>query len=167
MGLLKLPNSVLRQKGETIPEVTEEVNDRMRQLVRLLAVHNGAGMAATQVGWNARAFVVHGNYISSQPPPLLISFYKAAGVYGAGFINPEVIGAWDFKTLEESCLSVPGRKFIVKRPHGVQLRLQDSKGRWMKTRIEGTAARVILHEMDHLNGVLVCDIGDEVKKEAV
>jgi peptide deformylase len=104
--------------------------------------HRAVGIAATQVGWPARAFVFiyeHG-----------ITFFK----------NPMLVKHSEKTNIdEETCLSVPGKRFRVKRYSKITVR-DDLNGKMV---LRGFAARVWQHEFDHLEGKTLLDTGEEVK----
>lgn len=105
----------------------------------------GIGIAAPQVGVNARIFIV---------------------TLGAGqkhekdfaMVNPVVLNqSEEVSVAEEGCLSLPGQFGNVLRPKEVEVEYQDLKGNKLSKKLEGLDARVFLHELDHLNGVLFID----------
>ncbi len=116
----------------------------------------GIGIAAPQIGWNARVLCVGiadgGNNRYSTAVPL--SFW----------INPQIIQtsketcwAW------EGCLSVPGMRGWVNRPTSVKVQGFNEQGESTEAVLDGFSARVMLHEMDHLNGILFPERVDEAK----
>ena len=114
-----------------------------------MADRDGIGLAATQVGLGIRL--------------LLLSPYAFEREEGEGkpnyvVINPEVVWESDEKELgEEGCLSFPGVYITVERPLKVRIRAQDQTGKSYELEGEGLGARAILHEIDHLNGVVMID----------
>ena len=101
----------------------------------LIATPNAAGLAAPQIGKSLRAFVVkNGNEITA-------------------FINPIITVRSDEKNIaEEGCLSVPGFRALISRSTRIMI-LHDHG----KTEVKGFRARVIQHELDHLDGILITD----------
>ena len=87
-------------------------------------------------------------------------------------INPEIISTEGEQDGPEGCLSVPGRRGMVKRPMVVHARFQDRHGEWYEIEADELLARCIMHETDHLNGQLYVDImsreifADEEEEEA-
>ena len=79
-------------------------------------------------------------------------------------INPEVVAtSGSLDTYEEGCLSIPGVYLNVVRPSQVDIKYRDEQGRPQRRKADGLMARCILHEMDHLNGVLFVDrVTDEL-----
>jgi peptide deformylase len=97
--------------------------------------HGGIGLAAPQVGIDGRFFVT---------------------AWGDIFINPEIVAvSEEMHESREGCLSIPGKQFVVRRHKWVRLRGDNRK--W-----KGIKASVIAHECDHLNGILISDVGQEL-----
>jgi peptide deformylase len=133
---------VLRSEARPI----EVFDDRLReQVAKMAAIMNdalGIGLAATQVGVLQRLLV----YRVEHESPV------------NALINPVL--EWsskDEEILEEGCLSLPGVHVDVERPIFVRVRAQDSNGEPIVVEASGLEARVIQHEMDHLDGVLILD----------
>jgi peptide deformylase len=105
----------------------------------------GLGLAANQVGQTVRAFSIDLSHFDVLAEPKII-------------INPEIMETSDEKiTGEEGCLSFPGLFQLIQRPHKVTIKTLDLNGKEYYFEDEGLIARVILHEFDHLNGVLFID----------
>ena len=101
----------------------------------------GVGLAAVQVGELIRLFVT-----------------KVPGDMARVFINPDILEtSIDQVSLEEGCLSIPGLYTDVERPKSVRLQAWNEKGRPFTLSAEDYLARVIQHELDHLNGILFID----------
>jgi peptide deformylase len=133
---------VLRSEARPI----EVFDDRLReQVAKMAAIMNdslGIGLAATQVGVLQRVLV----YRVEHESPV------------NALINPVL--EWsskDEEILEEGCLSLPGVHVDVERPIYVRVRAQDAAGEPIVVEASGLEARVIQHEMDHLDGVLILD----------
>ena len=73
------------------------------------------------------------------------------------FINPQILETSGEQTGQEGCLSVPGKSGIVTRPNYVKVKAQDENGEWFELEGEELLARAILHENDHLDGILYVD----------
>jgi peptide deformylase len=109
----------------------------------------GVGLAGPQVGLSRRIFVVH---IEGDEP--------------RAFINPSIIEtSQETVKHEEGCLSVPGLWADVIRPRTVKVQAWNEKGRPFTLEADGILARVILHEYDHLEGILFIDRLPEQKRE--
>jgi peptide deformylase len=111
----------------------------------------GVGLAAPQVGVGQRVIVVDDHEDDSQPLAL---------------INPEIVEfSDDLDRAEEGCLSIPGLREIVERPFAVTVRALDRDGVPMEIEAEGLLARILQHEVDHLDGILFLDRVSPLKRK--
>ena len=131
----------------------EALWDQIRRMGELMSDAMGVGLAANQVGVLNRVLV----YRVQQQAPV------------SALINPEIEWSGDEEeALEEGCLSLPGVHVDVQRPIFVRVRAQDEHGATVTVEASGLEARVIQHEMDHLDGKLVFDrISRSQRKEAM
>lgn len=114
-------------------------------LLQTLYHAKGRGLAAPQVGLTRRIFVTDTGWKEGAPSPRV-------------FVNPEVTDMADRQvTCEEQCLSIPDTPVMVARPEWVDLTWNDLDGRTLDERFSGFAAICILHERDHLDGILITD----------
>lgn len=147
------PSEILRKVCEPIDEIDREALDIGRRLVEGMVAHNGIGLAAPQIGILKRAVVV-GVPTESGLKPIVM-------------FNPEIIGRSEEVTpLDEGCLSLPGRRFRVLRPAEVRVRYIMQDGILTEASASGIVAKCIQHEVDHLDGRLVIDIGTEVADQS-
>jgi peptide deformylase len=103
------------------------------------------GLAANQVGRTVRAFTIDLSHFDVLAEPKII-------------INPEIMEKSDLAiTGEEGCLSFPGLYQLIQRPNKITIQAINLKGKEYYYEAEGLVARVILHEIDHLDGVLFID----------
>ena len=149
----KFGDPVLRTRARPVDRFDGALRDEIERMGRLMVDAVGVGLAATQVGVLHRLLV----YRVHQQSPV------------AALINPEV--EWtgnEHETLEEGCLSLPGVHVDVERPVHVRVRAVDDRGEPIMIEASGLEARVIQHEIDHLDGVLVLDrISRSQRKEAM
>jgi peptide deformylase len=149
----KFGDPVLRTKARPVERFDEELAAEVDQMAQLMGDALGVGLAATQVG------VLH---------RLLV--YRV-GLHGpvAALVNPEY--EWrggETEPMEEGCLSLPGVLLDVDRPIHVRVRARDERGQPILVEASGLEARVIQHEIDHLDGVLILDRASrENRKEAM
>jgi len=141
LDIVTYGNEILAQKAEPVKEFTPELAAFVEELYDTMVKGHGVGLAANQVGKLLRIFVT--------------------GVDGDKqrvFINPEIIATSPEEAdYEEGCLSLPGLYTHVTRPAAVKIQAWNEKGRPFTFETDGFLARVILHENDHLNGVLFID----------
>jgi len=149
----KFGDPVLRTRAREVDRFDDELVQEVAQMGRLMNDAIGVGLAATQVGVLHRVLVYR---VHPQSPV-------------AALVNPELEWAGkEAETLEEGCLSLPGVHVQVERPVYVRVRARDEHGEPVQIEASGLEARVIQHEMDHLDGVLVLDrISRSERKEAM
>jgi peptide deformylase len=145
LNVIKFPNEVLRKQ---IPDFdfsnpsTDPVQLEKDMLDTMFAL-DGIGLAANQVGVEARVFVMghRDNPESAQ-----------------AFFNPIVVANTEaVEDLEEGCLSFPGIFVNIKRPKAIKARWQNSKGEWQESEFDGYNCKCFLHELDHLEGIVFQD----------
>ena len=137
-------SQLLRQKAETVTDFGSELQQLIQDMMDTVVDQEGVGLAATQLGESKRVILL--NLPREEQDPLMIPV-----------INPEILDSGGESEFEEGCLSVPGIREVVKRPEWLQLRYQDLKGKQHDTRADGIMARVVQHEIDHLDGILFVD----------
>jgi peptide deformylase len=138
----KYGDPVLRTRARPVDVFDATLVEEVRRMGRLMDDALGIGLAATQLGVMHRVLV----YKVEPDAPL--------GV----LINPQVEWSGDeLETLEEGCLSLPGVGVEVERPVYVRVRASDEHGAPLTVEATGLEARVIQHEIDHLDGVLILD----------
>ena len=144
---------VLRTKARPIERFDDELREEVVRMGRLMDDAIGVGLAATQVG------VVH---------RLLVYRVQQQGELAA-LVNPEIEWAGrDTESMEEGCLSLPGVLVDVDRPIHVRVRAKNEYGEPILIEASGLEARVIQHEIDHLDGVLILDrTSRDQRKEAM
>lgn len=132
--------SILRSKAKPVTEFNAQFERIVAEMKQKMAEASGVGLAATQVGLDMSLFVAK----------------LGDEVYA--FVNPELTPlSAETETTEEGCLSIPGVWVDVQRYLKVRLRAQDVRGNRVELELEGFPARIVQHEADHLNGVLIID----------
>ena len=138
----KYGDPVLRTRARPVEVFDAALADEVRRMGALMDDALGIGLAATQLGVMHRVLV----YRVDQDAPL--------GV----LVNPEIEWKGDeVESMEEGCLSLPGVGVDVERPIRVRVSAQDEHGAPLVVEASGLEARVIQHEVDHLDGVLILD----------
>lgn len=138
-------NPVLRTMCKPVEEFDSVIKDIIFDMKQTLKKAKGLGIAAPQVGLDIRAFI-------------FITDYGTKNQVVREAINPEVIFASENQTIgEEGCLSLPGQFGNVYRPNEIIVSFFDVKGEKHQMRLLDLDARVFLHELDHINGVLFLD----------
>jgi peptide deformylase len=132
----------LRSRAREIEVFDAPLAEEVERMGRLMDDALGIGLAATQLGVMHRLLV----YRVDPEAPLAV------------LINPEFeYKSDDLETMEEGCLSLPGVSVEVERPIHVRVRATDERGAPVVVEASGLEARVIQHEIDHLDGVLILD----------
>ena len=149
MQIITLGNDLLRQKAKKIEKIDEKTAALANQMLEILVRDKGIGLAGPQIGVMKRIFVVHVNNDT-----------------GRVFINPSILET-SVKTckFEEGCLSVPGIFTNVIRSESIKIQAWNEKGRPFTLEADGLLARVILHEYDHLEGVVFLDRVPDNKRD--
>ncbi len=135
---------VLREKTKGVDKVDQKTKDLVADMIATLKDARGLGLAAPQVGVAKRIF------ITDLTPLDLTESVRV-------FINPEIVEASGKVALEEGCLSFPGLFQNVSRPEKVTVCALGLDGQPFELTAEGMLARAILHEYDHLEGILFID----------
>lgn len=135
---------ILREKSDPVGKVDEQVLSLALDMLETMHFEEGIGLAAVQVGRPIRLLVAD---IGDRAPKGVSKI----------FINPEVVesaGEWIF---DEGCLSIPGVTAEITRPKVVRIRYIDGRGKERIDEFDELHARVLLHEIDHLEGKLFVD----------
>jgi peptide deformylase len=133
-------NPILRTKAQKVRTFGKELQKLVSDLLMTVDHVKGAGLAAPQIGEGEAVCVA-----------------KIAGAF-TPLINPNILWATEEKVLgEEGCLSLPDIWLYVPRSTEIVLRYQNEKGKEEERRLQGFDARVVQHEVDHLNGILIVD----------
>jgi peptide deformylase len=139
--VLTFPNSLLVAKNAPVDVSSDEAKARIQEMFRLLYRHEGIGLAAPQIGWNVRLFIL--NLTGKEDP-----------AHERVFVNPEVYAWGPSVTESEGCLSFPGMSAEIERPSCCRISAKSNFGRYFEQDCVGLEARAVLHEMDHLEGIL-------------
>ena len=133
------PAEVLTRRADDVTEFGEAAEDLMRRLSQARKITNAFGVAAPQIGVSLRAFVFH------------------EGRDDWGVINPVILEREGSVFAEEGCLSMPGVSVQVERADFVHVAGVGPDGTEMDFKARGHIARVVQHEVDHLDGILTID----------
>ena len=142
--LVKHPDVFLRSVSNPVPFPLDDKTTRLiRFMTKAMYQNHGIGLAAIQVGYQLRMFVMD---------------CSRSGDNSQVFINPEIVEKSDEMIRDmERCLSAPGRSGDIRRHIRIILKYQDEKGEEHTKTFYNLAARCIQHEMDHLEGKLCID----------
>ncbi|MBU0458613.1 peptide deformylase [Patescibacteria group bacterium] len=143
-------NPLLRNKTERITKVTKEILKLIKNMKDTLKDEAGLGLAANQVGEPFRL--------------CLAKFNDKTNV----MINPDI--TWkseETDNSDEGCLSLPGLTVKITRPIEITVVYLNEKGEEQERKLSGMDARIIQHEVDHLDNILICDYGEDDGKSAI
>jgi peptide deformylase len=148
---------VLRERASEVVDFDDRLSRLADDMLETMRAARGVGLAATQVGVLKRLFTWE-------------HFGESEEDHAVGaWVNPEVVEtSEEVQEGEEGCLSFPGLFYPCERPLRARIRAQDVHGEPHEVVGEGTLARIFLHEIDHLNGILFIDhLARHDKKEAM
>ncbi|HYO12501.1 MAG TPA: peptide deformylase [Thermoanaerobaculia bacterium] len=146
------PDPVLRVKCPDVTEFDARLRKLAADMVETMHAAPGVGLAAPQVGVEQRIAVVDTS-VGEDPSQIHI------------LINPQIVRREGLETESEGCLSLPGISDKVDRPTSITVRAVDLEGKPMEINAEGWLARVVCHEIDHLDGILFTDHLRGLRKE--
>jgi len=139
-------NDILKKKAKHLSEITDHDITLIQDMFETMRESNGIGLAANQVGELKQILVLD-----------ITEMEAGEGTKPLAMINPTIIddeGEWE---MEEGCLSIPDVREKVWRAEKIRVKFTDVNMNEVELDADGMLARVILHEMDHLNGVLFLD----------
>lgn len=145
LRIVKKPNGILSKKLESIKEITPQMKKLILSMRKIMKEASGIGLAANQVGLDMQLFIIDEELAKEHSAPSI-------------YINPEVKPySKDNEELEEGCLSIPETWLKIKRPKKAKIKSLDENGKKFKFIAKGILARVLQHEYDHLQGILITD----------
>src|SRR3989344_208139 len=145
MDIITEPNKILHQKLAEVPEITPEVKELISAMREKMVEANGVGLAANQVDKNLQIFVIDKNLAEENK-------------VSDAFINPEISEySREKDEMEEGCLSIPDYFVTIPRSKKIKIKVLDENSKKIRFKAKGFLARVLQHEMDHLNGLLISD----------
>jgi len=136
-------NPILRKKAKKVKNINSKIKEIVLDMTNIMKSDDIiAGLAAPQIEHSLQIIVIRFDYKKG---------YIA-------LINPKITKTFNKKTImEESCMSIPGVSIHVERYHKIIAEALDIQGRSVKIKVKGILARIIQHEIDHLNGILITD----------
>lgn len=147
---------LLKKQGEDVDPDSVDVQQLSADMFETMYQANGIGLAAPQIGLSLRMFVVDSTPIDEE---------EGREGFKRVFVNPEILEAkgqiWNF---EEGCLSIPGVRADVQRPPAIKIHYYDEHWHEHTETLDGMAARIVLHEYDHIEGILFTDRIKGLKK---
>ena len=153
MALLKVktyPDPVLKKKAEPLTQFGPEEQRLFDDMIETMYLEDGVGLAAPQIGISKQILVASPTMTQGEEHV---------------FVNPEILEARGRELGLEGCLSLPGVSGEIARAKAIRFRALDRKGRPLEMEVKDFFARIIQHEVDHLNGILLIDRVDFDKRQ--
>ena len=145
MEIVKHPHPALRFKSVPVRQIDANLRRVVRGMFDLMYEAKGIGLAANQVALPLRVFVINLSGEDAEPEEEHV------------FINPVIRGRKGGEVAEEGCLSLPQLFADVRRPSAVTIEAFDLDGAGFEMKLDELPARVVQHELDHLDGVMFTD----------
>jgi len=155
-SIITVPNEKLSKVTSKVTSFGQDSNDlkiQIKKMVRVLRQEGGIGLAANQLGYENQVLVIE--FKEANQKHSKKSSKTKTEIPLTIFINPEIVeyGKTN-ECFEEGCLSVPKIELEAERPTKIKIKYQDTYGKRIKTAPKGLLARILQHEIDHLNGIL-------------
>ncbi len=142
LKIVKYPNEILNRKLQPVEHFNSDLKQIVRDMFETMYTYHGIGLAANQVGLDARIVIAD------------ISLVSQDKVLPIALINPEILNYSNKKSVaEEGCLSFPGYYDKVVRPVCIEVKYYDINGNKHQIIVDGLLSRVLQHEIDHINGI--------------
>jgi peptide deformylase len=141
MELIYYPDPILKRRAAPLATINDDVREKVREMFAIMYREKGVGLAAPQVAWGLRVFIVN---VTGEPDPAEERIY----------INPRISLAEGEVREEEGCLSIPEVRGKVTRSQRVIVHARNLRGEDFEEEALDLKARVIQHELDHLDGIL-------------
>jgi peptide deformylase len=152
--VVKYPDPVLARPGAPVTVFDAALKTLVAEMFESMYVAQGIGLAAPQISLSQRLTVIDISFKKNPKDRLVL-------------INPEIVETRGKQVEEEGCLSLPDIREKVQRAAWVKVKAQNERGEWFEVEGEELLARALLHEIDHLNGVLFIDRISRLKREFV
>ena len=145
-------DSVLREIAKQVEKIGSEELNLIDNMIESMIDAEGIGLAANQIGIPKSIALVNFTFFDERQPPQAL-------------LNLKLLESEGISVLEEGCLSIPGVNEEVERPEFIKIAYMDVLGNEKILEVDGLLARVIIHELDHLNGVLFVDRLSSLKRK--
>ena len=141
LKIVTIPNPILTTKTKPVEKIDRSILTLVNDMIETCRKAQGIGLAAPQIGKSIRLCIINLEHL---------------GVAPFALINPKITKkSWKKSEMEEGCLSIPGIYGIVRRPEKIKVKASNLLGRENELEADGLLARVIQHEIDHLDGILI------------
>lgn len=154
LNIVKDPDPVLRKKAVKLRKADDGIRKLAQDMWETMLDAPGVGLAAPQIGKSIRLITVH------MPEDEEDGTEEASYI----LINPEIVKSTGEQLGSEGCLSIPGIAGNVKRADYITVKAMDLDNRPIRIKASGYLARILQHEIDHLDGVLFTDLVENPKE---
>lgn len=154
LDIKKYGSEVLRQEAQTVDGITDEVQQLAEDMIKAMYNGDGIGLAAPQIGISKRVIVFDVNPEDPSSKPVAL-------------INPEIIEKEGAIGADEGCLSLPEIRGEVERAQKIKIEALSLDGEEVCFEATDIMARVIQHEIDHLDGILFIDHLGRIKRQLI
>jgi len=151
MDIKVYPDPVLKRQCAAVEDITQQLKDFASDMIETMYEKDGIGLAASQVGEDCRLVTVDVTGPQRREDLLVM-------------VNPEIVSCWGDAESEEGCLSLPEFKGKVRRYEGVKVAWRDLEGNLREREATGLLAACLQHEIDHLQGILLLDRVNRLKR---
>jgi len=152
LEIVEVPDPVLRKKAKPVKEFNADLERLAQDMAETMYSAPGVGLAANQVAVLKQILVIDATP-KDEPKSLIV------------LVNPEIVECESLASQEEGCLSLPDFRQVIDRSMTIKVRAKNLKGEDLEFSAEGLLARAIQHEVDHLNGKLLFDYSNPIKRE--
>jgi len=139
LRIRKFPDKVLRKRCNPVEEITSKEVELFEKMLFTMKHFSGIGLAAPQIGISQSLIIAD------------------IGEGSIKLANPEIVSLKGTGRMTEGCLSIPDISVDIERPYEVIVRGMNEKGQIIELKAKNLLARVLQHEIDHLNGILIID----------
>ncbi len=144
LDIVRYPAIYLRKITKTVKKDELDFQKLIQKMFEIMYSYEGVGLAANQIGLNYRVFVMNVKQDKNKEGEKV-------------FINPIILNKEGVQDGDEGCLSIPGIFLNIKRAFKIKVKALDENFQEFEFETEGLPARVIQHEVDHLNNILIID----------
>ena len=146
--IMTYPNPILRKKAKDVQNISSDQREILDRMSETMYQNEAVGLAAEQINLDTKLIVVDAR--------------DKRGLMK--LINPVIKNKEDIEYMEEGCLSLPGMSVLVPRAKKITIEAKNERGENITIDAEGFLARVLQHEIDHLNGKVIMDYLNPLKK---
>lgn len=151
LEIKKYPEKILKEEAAPVESINGNIQRLIDDMIETMHAVSGVGLAANQVGISKRLCIIDVSAKEEKTPLIVL-------------INPVIIEKGGVVEAEEGCLSIPGYTTTIKRAEMVYVRGINREGKHIEIDGTGLLSRVLQHEIDHLNGLLIIDRISPIKR---